>query len=60
MTSPKGTAAGCRKGCVYSGEIGGMPCCNYCFIADKLRPCPAGKDCTVYKRGKRLRTKREI
>ena len=36
------------KGCIYLGKINGnAPCCQYVFMEDKLRPCPAGTGCTV-------------
>lgn len=44
----------CPAGCVYSGTVSGMNCCHYVFIEDKLRPCPAGKDCTEYKKGRKI------
>jgi hypothetical protein len=50
---PDGKAHKCRSGCVYAGKLVDMPCCNYLFDAGHPRPCPAGKGCTAYKRGKR-------
>lgn len=44
------------NGCIYwGGGYDGSECCNYIFIEDERRPCPAGKDCTVRVKGKRLR-----
>ena len=36
------------NGCVYKGIVqGNVPCCNYIFMEDKMRPCPPGEGCTV-------------
>jgi hypothetical protein len=44
------------EGCIYwGGGYMGSECCNYIFIKRERRPCPAGKDCTVKVKGKRLR-----
>ena len=49
--------------CFYHGKCGGMICCNYYFMTNLRRPCPAGDDCTVKvpyrKRAYPLRTKKE-
>lgn len=38
------------NGCEYQGSFGGgWIYCNYFYIEDKLRPCPAGIGCTVKK-----------
>lgn len=50
---PDGKAHKCRSGCVYAGKLVGEPVCNYLFDAGHPRPCPAGRGCTEYKRGKR-------
>ena len=49
------------KGCIYLGELTGMPCCNYLLQTDRIRPCPPGKDCTEWssrKWGKRKNKKK--
>lgn len=29
------------NGCIYKGVVHRqMPCCNYIFMEDKMRPCP--------------------
>ena len=43
------------KGCKYWGSNYGSGCCNYIFIEGHRRPCPPGKGCTEYKRGRRPR-----
>lgn len=37
------------KDCVYCGRpiIGNLRPCNYLNVTDKMRPCPAGRGCTV-------------
>lgn len=35
------------EGCYYCGSAGGLHTCDYIFIADRRRPCPAGAGCTV-------------
>lgn len=46
----------CPKGCVY--HFNDRPLahsyCQYILITGHCRPCPPGKDCTAYKRGKPL------
>ena len=49
------TAAECRKGCIYAGTVGGIPCCNYILIERHPRECLPGNDCTRYKKGNRKR-----
>ena len=41
------------KGCVYNAEMSNIRYgyCNYLFVEKKRRPCPAGKGCTVKKKG---------
>ena len=46
------------KGCIYFGVVGDYGCCNYIFMADKRRPCPPGKGCTVKVALKRKRKER--
>ena len=37
------------RGCVYfQGQYDENCCCHYIFIENKRRPCPPGKDCTVF------------
>ena len=43
------------KGCKYWGSNYGSGCCNYIFIEGHRRPCPTGKDCTEYRKGRRPR-----
>ena len=45
------------KGCVYNAEISSFiyGYCNYIFNERKRRPCPAGKGCTVKKKGRTRR-----
>lgn len=45
----------CKKSCIYRGNVAGTYCCDYILIAKEPRPCEIGKDCTVYKKGKRKR-----
>ena len=33
--------------CFYHGKCGGLICCEYWDKTGKLRPCPAGDECTV-------------
>ena len=41
------------KGCRYYSNItGDLQYCSYFFQTNKRRPCPAGKGCTVKKRGR--------
>lgn len=41
------------NGCIYKGVVENhLPCCNYIFMEDKMRPCPPGKGCTVKVEGK--------
>lgn len=42
------------KGCVYNAEMASIRYgyCNYIFTEKKRRPCPAGKGCTVRKKGR--------
>lgn len=33
------------NGCVYKGLVQGhVPCCNYIFMEDRMRPCPPVRD----------------
>lgn len=50
--TPTVPAAKCKPGCVYAKNYG--ICCYYLDTGIR-RPCPAGKDCTVYKRGEPIR-----
>lgn len=36
------------KGCIYVGELSGLPCCNYLLQVGKIRPCPPGEGCTEW------------
>lgn len=47
--------------CVYSGVLSYSTTriCNYIFIKNKKRPCPAGEGCTVKVVRKRSRIKKE-
>jgi hypothetical protein len=37
-------------GCIYKGIVeANLRCCNFIFVADKIRPCPSGNGCTVKK-----------
>lgn len=60
------------NGCRYLSKGTNFWCCDYVFIADKRRPCPAGSGCTekldkkkkrasltVFKKGKRKAVKDE-
>ena len=44
--SRKTTDSHCED-CYYSSSAGGLKTCDYIFIADRRRPCPAGAGCTV-------------
>lgn len=33
--------------CHYHGKCDGRICCDYLLMTGKIRPCPAGKGCTV-------------
>jgi hypothetical protein len=46
----------CKKvnTCIYRGQAGGIPICNYLSIMGHKRPC-AVQGCTVYKKGKALK-----
>ena len=44
----------CPSNCIHYGRWDATtPCCDYFLNTGKRRPCPAGENCTVYKRGKR-------
>ena len=47
------------RGCIYSGKSQGLPCCQYVFMEDKLRPCPAGTGCTVRITNQEVRRRNE-
>lgn len=47
----------CKGGCIHAGKIYDLPCCNYIFNEGHPRPCPPGKDCTVYEKGKKSHTR---
>lgn len=45
--------------CAYRKDAaGGWTTCDYIFIEDKPRPCPPGKDCTVWKSKKKYAKER--
>ena len=47
------TVAKCPRGCVHQGRWdAGTMCCFYILDTGRRRPCPAGPDCTEYKKGK--------
>jgi hypothetical protein len=45
---------------MYWGSNWGSSYCNYIFIEGHKRPCPPGKGCTEYKKGKRPRQHFEL
>lgn len=49
----------CPKGCAYSGEVAATPYCRYFLVTGERRPCPPGKDCKVYRKGRQLAIPRE-
>ena len=44
------------KGCVYNGYFNSreLSICEYYFVTNERRPCPAGTGCTVKKTGKKI------
>lgn len=48
-------------GCVYNADLASFRYgyCNYIFVENKPRPCPAGKGCTVREVGRKKRSARE-
>lgn len=40
--------AKCKRGCIYYSTT--THTCDYWLLMDQRRPCPPGKDCTVYQR----------
>lgn len=53
----------CRT-CQYRGKISGFNgagvCCDYIGVMGHMRPCPPGKDCTVYVKGPSLVRKERL
>ena len=44
----------CPRDCIHLGYWDvNVPCCDYFLNTNKRRPCPAGENCTVYKKGRR-------
>ena len=44
----------CPRDCIHYGYWDvNVPCCDYLLNTGHRRPCPAGENCTVYKKGKR-------
>lgn len=43
--------------CIYRASNMDLWKCNYILINNHSRPCEPGKECTVYKKGNRLKIK---
>lgn len=47
------------NGCIYKGVVENhLPCCNYIFMEDKMRPCPPGEGCTVKLTSKEIKKRK--
>lgn len=53
-----GSCKECSKDCKYLSRVrSGTLTCNYILVNYEPRGCEAGKNCTKYEKGKRIRLK---
>lgn len=48
------------KGCIFRGKTGADSSCDFIYLTNQPRGCPAGKGCTRKVTGKKLRKRNDI